>query len=362
MSNRLDIRTSTQNEYFIETGYDLTARITEYLAAEYPGQKLALVIDEEVRKHHGKRLSSILSECCDDLLTYTIPSGEQSKSIQHYSEILDLLLTEGIERNTPLLAVGGGVTGDLAGFVAASALRGLPLIHMPTTLLAMVDSSIGGKTGINHREGKNLIGAFYQPKAVFSDLKFLETLPEKEWVNGLSEILKYGYISSPGLFESLENLIRKEGFSKPGNWEEVVRESAAIKCDIVQKDVSEAGVREYLNFGHTFAHVIERVGGYRDYSHGEAVYMGMWGAVQASKEYGASVDASNLEPFRSLYRPKPLTHSEEELTALMKYDKKVKQGNIRLVLLEEKGKPCTRVIEDAETVHAGWKFIKEVFN
>lgn len=362
MCNRLHLRTFTQNEYFIETGYGLTERITEYLLAEYPGQKLALIIDEKVQKHHGSRLVAAFSNSFDSLITYTVPSGEESKSIQQYRQILELLLNEGIERNTPVVAVGGGVTGDLAGFVAASALRGLPLIHVPTTLLAMVDSSIGGKTGINSNAGKNLIGALYQPKAVFCDLQFLETLPEKEWVNGVSEILKYGYISAPSLFDSLEQLIQTEAFSEPRNWEQVVRESTAIKCRIVEQDVSEIGIREFLNFGHTFAHVIEKVGGYRDYSHGEAVYMGMWGAVQASKEYGAPVDVSNLERFRSLYRPKPLDHNEEELTALMKYDKKVKQGHIRLVLLEEEGKPRTRIIEDTAIVLSSWKYIKEIFN
>lgn len=359
MSNTIPVKTTSTDIYSITIGENLMGKVSDFVSTYHSSEKLFLIIDEKVYKNHSSLIEQNLGDGFKQVIKYIVPSGESSKSLDQFSSIVDFILQNGLERNTPLVAIGGGVIGDLSGFVAASVLRGIPLIHVPTTLLAMVDSSIGGKTGVNHSTGKNLIGAFYQPKAVFADVSFLNTLPEKEWVSGLSEIIKYGLIEDPNILTELKKLTSNENFASPKEWISIIKKSAKIKVDIVSRDVKESSVREFLNFGHTFAHVIERKGNYMDFSHGEAVFAGMFAAIHVSNQIGGSITKSNLLHFKPLYNfsLSKIGNDFKELTELMLRDKKVKNNTIRLVLLEEMGKPIVKTFEDTEIVEDCWKHL-----
>ncbi|MDZ7692897.1 MAG: hypothetical protein U5K69_17530 [Balneolaceae bacterium] len=195
MSHTINVPISYQQTYTINIGSNtIWNKLAEFIESNYSSQRAFFVIDENVHRLHQDRIFEKFSQYFEHLETFVVPAGEKSKSTEQWQEVIDFILRHQVERSSPLFAIGGGVTGDLGGFAASTALRGLPLIHLPTSLLAVVDSSIGGKTGVNHKTGKNLVGAFYQPDAVFADLQFLETLDISEWINGLSEILKYGAI------------------------------------------------------------------------------------------------------------------------------------------------------------------------
>ncbi len=204
-----------------------------------------------------------------------VPDGETSKDFAHLQQVYDDLAANGAQRKTPLVALGGGVIGDLGGFAAATFMRGIPFVQIPTTLLSQVDSSVGGKTAINHPLGKNLIGAFYQPKFVFIDIKTLGTLPRDEYVSGLAEVLKYGIALDGGLFELLEKNRNEILEKQPGQLVTIIKKSVQIKADIVRQDEREAGLRSVLNFGHTIGHAVERLVGYGRIKHGDAVAKGM---------------------------------------------------------------------------------------
>lgn len=362
MFETISVSTTSTSKYEYHVGIGLLEKVRDFIASNFGTQKLLIVIDRNVHQHHVSRVHEVFEPTFGKILTYVVPPGERSKGLEQFSSILDYVLKEGLERKTPLLAIGGGVVGDLSGFVAASALRGIPLIHVPTSLLAMVDSSIGGKTGINHFTGKNLIGAFYQPKAVFADIDFLETLPSGEWVNGLSEIIKYGMIEAPELLDELRRLTKPYGFAAPGDWVNVIRKSAQIKVDIVERDVLEAGIRAFLNFGHTYGHVIERIGEYSKYSHGEAVFAGMYGALSASNQLGHSIDRIQLDDFKRLYSINlEGIQDVNELIGWMYKDKKVSDEVVRLVLLEKPGKPFVYKVEEERILKESWKFLLNEF-
>tara|TARA_Y100001935_G_scaffold93147_1_gene77473 strand:+ start:92191 stop:93285 length:1095 start_codon:yes stop_codon:yes gene_type:complete len=364
MFNTIPVSTTTTDSYSITIGADVLDQASVFMAERFNHQKVFMVVDEKVHKHHGNVLESKIGASFKRIIKYIVPSGEESKSFEQFSSILDMVLKEGVERSTPIVAIGGGVVGDLVGYVAASALRGVPLIHIPTTLLAMVDSSIGGKTGINHQTGKNLIGAFYQPEAVFADVRLLSTLEKKEWVNGLSEILKYGMIEDPEILETLYALTSGGDFGSPEDWIPVITKSAGIKTDVVSRDVKESGVREFLNFGHTFAHVIEKMGNYKTYSHGEAVFAGMIAALHMSNKVGAKIDPQLLMRFKNLYTfdLKQLGEDTQHFIELMLRDKKVKNSTIRLVLLKQTGAPFVQSFEEAGLIKESWHQVINVFN
>jgi 3-dehydroquinate synthase len=362
MSKRIQLDTAQKNNHEILVGYGLEEEITEYLSSNFSKRKGVFIIDENVFRLYHDTFIEVLTSSFKEAIICKVPAGESSKNLGMYSTLIDKVLQSGIERATPIVVIGGGVTGDLGGFVAASCLRGMPLIHIPTSLLAMVDSSIGGKTGINHAVGKNLIGAFYQPEAVFTDLKFLETLPNREVINGLGEVIKYGMIKDSSIFELLKGMSVSDGFEYSDKWQELVYRCATIKVEIVSKDFKESGLREILNFGHTFAHVIERVGNYQDCSHGEAVFMGMWGAVRLSQLLGFNIDLANLSDFRSLFISKfSPNKTTEELTMMMLHDKKVKDGSIKVIILQELESAKTRILEDESAVKEAWKFLINEF-
>lgn len=362
MSDSISVQTSTAKEYKLHFGYDLSEELEEYVHS-FSSNKAFVLVDAYVLEHHQAHFESVLGKSFKELHIFEVPRGEQAKSFSEYQKAIDFVLEKGVERGTPLFAIGGGVTGDLSGYVAATVLRGIPLIHIPTTLLAMVDSSIGGKTGINHAVGKNLVGSFYQPEAVFADVKYLETLPEEEWVNGLSEVLKYGMIQSPEILEQVKSLLDNNEFNSAKAWLPLIQKSAQIKTDIVAEDVLEAGKRAFLNFGHTFGHVIEREGSYSEYSHGEAVYAGMIAAVYASNKLGAKIELSNLLQFKSLYNLslRKISSNAWQLVEQMRSDKKVKDEQIQLVLLKAMGNPYVYKVSDTEFVEQSWHHTLKIF-
>ncbi len=359
MAKKISVGISLDKSYTAIIAGHIWSDFFNHCQANYSTGKIFIVIDENVNRLHGDEIKERCSVYFKDCHIIEVPAGEKSKSLKVWKRLLNELLENGIERSTPLLAAGGGVTGDLAGFVASSALRGVPLIHLPTTLLAMVDSSIGGKTGVNHTAGKNLIGAFYQPDAVFAHLPFLKTLSEREWVNGLSEMLKYAAISKPKLFDRLE--ATAGNFNPNEKWEQLIYECVQIKSAVVAADAHEAGQRAFLNFGHTFGHALEKFAGYGKITHGEAVFVGMIAATRLSEQSGAPVEAARFHPFKTLYNISlPATDEIEALIDMMYSDKKVKNERLRLILLKGWGEPFVKEVEDRNLLKDAWQAALQV--
>ncbi len=269
----------------------------------------------------------------------SVPPGEETKSLAHLARLYDVALSWGVDRQTPVLALGGGVVGDLAGYAAATLLRGLPLVQLPTSLIAQVDSALGGKTGINHTTGKNLIGAFHQPALVLADPATLASLPVREWTSGLAEVVKHALIADAPFFDWLEAhweaiLTRKPGFVRP-----MVRRAAAIKAAVVSEDERELGRRAILNFGHTFGHAVERVAGYGVFTHGEAVALGMRAALHLSHHLHPTLPFARAEDLLlRLPIPAPIPAlATADLYEAMQTDKKKQAGGLRFVLLRTLG-------------------------
>ena len=319
------------------------------------------VVDEHVWSLHKEQIKKTFPEISTRF--FILPSGEKSKSVGMWSRLLDFVFSGSVRRNTPFVAIGGGVTGDLAGFAASSLLRGLPLYHVPTTLLAMVDSAIGGKTGINHAFGKNTIGSFYQPEAVMFDLSFLDTLPQREWLCGLSEVIKYGYISNPMMLMDAARLAdprtRNEALLQ-----QVIEQSVRIKTSIVAEDARESGKRSWLNFGHTFAHALETLDLYKNINHGEAVFTGMIAALYVSRKLGYEVTDEHLVGLKQVYNLKPAqyTSSVDKLVTLMNNDKKNRDKHIRLVLLQTYGKPVIHALDEPALLAEAWRYTFKVLH
>lgn len=270
-----------------------------------------------------------------------LPDGEEYKNWQTLNQIFDALLTNHCERSTTIIALGGGVIGDLAGFAAATYMRGVPFIQIPTTLLAQVDSSIGGKTGINHPLGKNMIGAFYQPRMILADSATLDTLPEREFNSGIAEIIKYGLIRDHVFFDWLEQNMTKLLAKNHDVLDEAIRRSCKNKVEIVAADEREHGVRALLNLGHTFGHAIENAMGYGVWLHGEAVAAGTLLAAELSQRMHL-IGKAEVERIRKIYLLAGLpvvvpNLDSEKYLRLMERDKKVEGGKMRFVLLKRIG-------------------------
>jgi len=274
--------------------------------------------------------------------TIIVPDGETSKDLELLGRVYDDLIDAGAHRTTPLIALGGGVIGDLGGFCAATFMRGMPFVQIPTTLLSQVDSSVGGKTAVNHPRGKNLIGVFYQPRVVFIDIDTLKTLPQEEFLSGLAEVLKYGIVLDRALFELLENK-RKQILEKDREaLIAIVKRSVQIKADIVRQDEREAGLRSVLNFGHTVGHAVERLVGYGKIRHGEAVAKGMAFSANLSLKMGliSSEDRDRINNLLTSYGldlSLPVFTSANYRQALV-VDKKSDGGVINFVLTEGIGR------------------------
>jgi 3-dehydroquinate synthase len=270
----------------------------------------------------------------------TLPSGESHKTLADLAPVFDALLSARIERSTPILALGGGVVGDMAGFVAATILRGVPFMQIPTTLLAMVDASVGGKTGINHAVGKNLIGSFHQPVAVFIDPAVLKTLPPRELRGGLAECIKHDIIRDAAGFDRMEREVGRALELDLAYLTQLVAHNVAIKARVVEADPFEKGERAHLNFGHTFGHAIETVSRY-EYSHGECVALGMVAAARLAVDLGMLDEASSLRIVAVIKQAKlPVNGLElptKQIVDTMIFDKKVRGGKVRFILPDRIG-------------------------
>jgi len=366
----MDIRSTTlritnESTYTIQLVHNELEKVSEYFLEPIVSERALVIVDEQVHLYHRDWIESCLGKTFRYLSSYIVPSGEKSKNLSQFGSLLHWILEQPIERNTPVIVIGGGVVGDLGGFVAASTLRGLPLFHIPTTLLAMVDSSIGGKTGINHSTGKNVIGSFYQPVGVFADTHFLSTLDKKEWTNGLSEILKYACIQDQGIFTSLKALFDHNLGYEPSKWVDIIHRSAQIKTEIVAEDALEKGRREYLNFGHTFGHAIENIADYGTFSHGEAVFAGMYAAILASNEFlNAQLDPNLILQYAPRYdfSLASLRSVIPDLIQQMRRDKKVQQSHIRLVLLQSIEAPIAYTVQEEDRLTDIWKQTIDMFS
>lgn len=341
------------NSYSIFVGHSIFSLLPEILAQKKLNKNILAVVDANVEKLNRGKIKKLISAAADKHNVYLLKPGENSKSYTELNKIYSFLLDNNYGRDTLIIAVGGGVTGDLAGYAAATFMRGVQLVHIPTTLLAAVDSSIGGKTGINFEKKKNMIGSFYQPELVLIDTEFLETLPKDEMVSGAGEIVKYAYLSDSNFYSFiLENI---SGIISGSNkqLEKAILNSAAIKAAVVSQDEKESGLRKILNLGHTFAHAFETELNFK-IKHGQAVTAGVIAALNLSS-------ILNLLPGRHLNNllqlpkkivlPRKLTGlNNENLFRIMLHDKKNRNGKIKFVLLSEVGNLLLDVEADKKYV------------
>ncbi len=332
--------------YSILIGAGSIARVGEELKPLNLGRKVALVTNSVVRPLYGTRLKKVLEKNGFLVRMIEVPDGETHKSLATASRLYDELVAFQMDRSSTVLALGGGVIGDLAGFVAATYMRGVHFVNIPTTLLAQVDSAIGGKTGVDHPEGKNLIGAFYQPRMVLCDPELLSTLPEKEIQAGMAEVVKYGVISDPEFFDFLESHLSEILQLRLDAVSVVVRSSCTVKADVVERDERESGLRAILNFGHTLGHAVESLTGYTRYIHGEAVSMGMVAAARIAYRMDLCDERTVLRLKELLDRiGLPTTMPEidpGEVMRILSHDKKVRDGKVRFVLPRRIGEVVIR--------------------
>ncbi len=329
-----------ERAYPIHIGSGLLDR-AELILPHLAQKRVMIVTNTTVAPLYLARLTATLETGAVAVSSVVLPDGEAYNNWETLNEIFAALLTDRAERKTTLIALGGGVIGDMTGFAAASYQRGVPFIQIPTTLLSQVDSSVGGKTGINHPLGKNMIGAFYQPKLVLADTDTLKTLPARELSAGLAEVIKYGLIWDADFFAWLEANMDKLRALDPAAITHAIYRSCEIKAQIVAQDEREGGIRAILNLGHTFGHAIETGMGYGNWLHGEAVAAGMALAAETSRRLGWLADA-DVERARALIRAAGLPDVAPDLGVetyleYMGHDKKVEGGKMRFVLLKKLG-------------------------
>ncbi len=336
-------------------------RARALLERHVPGRDAVLVSNTIVAPLYADTLRQALAP--RRVIEVILPDGEQYKTLDSASRVFDVMVANRLGRDAVVLALGGGVIGDLAGFVAACYQRGVDWVQVPTTLLADVDSSVGGKTAVNHPGGKNLIGAFHQPRAVIADTDLLQSLPERELRAGLAEVIKYGLICDAGFFDWIESNLDALLAREPAALAHAIHRSCEIKASFVARDEREQGERALLNLGHTFGHAIEAATGYVEWLHGEAVGTGMLIAVDLSQRLGG-VDAALVERLRTLLQRAGLPVEPPRIGAAraldyMRVDKKVQAGRVRLVLLEALGRAMVTadypdsVLADTLAAHFG---------
>ena len=328
----------------------LLTNLPELLKPMNQGQKWVIFSQNEIISLYGNSLYKGLISAGFQVELVVLPDGEKAKSLNELEGIFSQLIGMGCDRSSTFLALGGGVVGDATGFIAASFMRGVDYIQIPTTLLAMVDSSIGGKTGVNLPDGKNLVGAIWQPKAVVIDIELLKSLQEREITSAMGEVLKYGAILDRNLFEVVaENLNDILNLSKPELLTEVIGRCAKLKADVVVEDEREGGKRRILNFGHTIGHALETHFGFETLRHGEAVAYGMLAAGKLSNEDGR-LEIEDFELLQTTIKKLPLPKlpefDAENILKIIQRDKKVKDRKINFVLLEAIGK--TVIVDSIE--------------
>jgi 3-dehydroquinate synthase len=322
---------------YIESG--LIKNIGKEIRKIYNNKKIAIITDSIVESLYGKNIENSLIKENFIVKKIIIKPGEKSKSFVALQEICEEILEFGLNRDDLIIAFGGGVVGDLGGFAASILLRGIPFIQIPTTLLAQIDSSVGGKVAINSNKGKNLIGSFYQPEAVFIDPELLKTLSERIFCDGMAEVIKYGAIKDERLFHNLLEYENKEELMN--NIEEIVYTCCSIKKDFVEVDEKDLGERMLLNFGHTIGHGIEKMFNYERFTHGEAVAMGML-AITKNSEMQGITEKGALELLRKIINKYSLPSDlppmdKNELLKIVSMDKKASNKNLNLILLKKIG-------------------------
>jgi len=339
---RVDVETPSRR-YTVTLGDGVLARLGHILDGVQVPTKRFIVSSAPIWRLHGSRLAGV-----SDAEPILVPDGERFKQLQTVSRIYETLIRANADRASTLITFGGGVIGDMAGFAAATYLRGVALVHVPTTLLAQVDSAIGGKVGVNHALGKNLIGAFHQPHAVVVDPSVLGTLPRREFRAGLYEVIKYGMTSSPGLFNRIATQRADIFARKPDVLAAVIGESCRIKASVVAADEREAGLRRILNFGHTAGHALEAVTKYRRFRHGEAVAYGMLVAADVAVARGALAENDRIALANLITSLGPLPPVGDlttvQILEAMQHDKKVVAGRLHFVLPTTIG--ATAIVDD----------------
>jgi 3-dehydroquinate synthase len=329
--------------YRIKIGAGLLSRLGNECRRLGLGSRCAVITDSNVAPFYARATHATLADAGFEPVLITVPAGETAKSLRTVQFCYDELVVQHFERRSFIVALGGGVVGDLAGFVAATYLRGIPFVQVPTTLLAQVDSSVGGKVGVNLPAGKNLVGAFHQPKLVLCDLDTLATLPAREYRSGLAEVIKYGIIYDEALFARLERqmpaLLKREAKTLAA----VIARCCEIKAEVVHQDETESGLRAILNFGHTIGHALEAISNYGKYLHGEAISIGQVAAARLSVRR-LGLPPAHLERITTLLQRAGLPtemelgdHQRQSLLAAMKLDKKVSGGELKLVLARKIG-------------------------
>lgn len=334
----------------------LMGELAMRLRALTSSSHIGIVTDRHVAKHY---LQPVLTQCERagfHPVPVILPPGEKNKTLATVGKILDVLAKERFERKSLLVALGGGVVGDLTGFAAAIYQRGIPFVQVPTTLVAQVDSSVGGKTGVDHRLGKNLIGAFHQPKAVWIDPMNLQTLPRREWIAGLAEVIKYGIIADQSFFAYLERTMPSLLKLDAQAVMQIVKRSCEIKAQVVAEDEQESDRRRILNYGHTIGHALESLGGYRSLIHGEAVGIGLVLEADLAR-YQGYCDSGTVDRIRSLVlaaglSDRPTSRSSGKVWTAMQHDKKVSQGKVVGVWPESIGQ--VRIAPLEKTTFTQW--------
>ncbi|MBD2355284.1 3-dehydroquinate synthase [Tolypothrix sp. FACHB-123] len=328
-----------QQSYEIAIAPGSLEQLGDRMSSLQLGKKVLLVSNPTIFKHYGEKAIASLQGAGFEVSICILPPGERYKNLNSIQKIYDAALENRLERSATIVALGGGVIGDMAGFAAATWLRGIHVVQVPTTLLAMVDSAIGGKTGVNHPQGKNLIGAFHQPRLVLIDPTVLKTLPVREFRAGMAEVIKYGVIWDAELFAQMEasKHLNQLRYIKPELIESILIKSCQAKADVVSKDEKEAGLRAILNYGHTIGHAVESLTGYRVVNHGEAVGIGMVAAGQIALELGMwqkeETERQNaLIQKAGLPTQLPSGLDIEAIIDALQLDKKVKAGKVRFVL------------------------------
>lgn len=332
-----------ERAYDIHVGERLLDRAGEIVSAACKGRSVAIVTNRRIGELYAQRLQKSFSDAGISSGVIVIPAGERYKTLATVRRIYERLLDMRLDRGGIVIGLGGGVIGDLAGFAAATYLRGVDFVQVPTSLLAQVDASVGGKTGANLTRGKNLIGAFHQPRAVIIDVSVLRTLPRREFRSGLAEVIKHGIIRDGGYFAFLESNLPAILRLSPRELGHTIGRSCEIKAEVVIQDERESGLRRVLNFGHTVAHGIESLTGYKKYSHGEAVAIGMVSAALVSRNLGFA-SADDVSRIRAILGASGLPQSPPSevgpraIVDAMGFDKKVTHGKLHVVLIKGIGK------------------------
>lgn len=349
------------NSYNIHIDKGLLEKIGDILVKEKSPCKTLLITDKNIEKVYGSIVSESLRENKFDVRLVSLKPGEEQKTLETACILYDACFDHKLDRNSLIVALGGGVVGDISGFVAATFMRGIPFIQVPTSLLAQVDSSIGGKVAVNHPKGKNMIGSFYQPRAVFIDTGTLSTLPATELVAGLVEVIKYGVIKDAELFEYIEKSLHDILQLNHNALLKIIAASCQIKANVVEEDEKEKHLRAILNYGHTIGHAIETVTNYKKYRHGEAVAIGMLYAARIAIDMGLTdntVFERQLSLIKRLGLPLHTGLNPEEIIKTLYADKKVISGRLRFILPTKIGEV---IISDQVTEEILYRILSKPF-